>query len=92
LVSICRLLSTYLGSTNALADLAPIESGRTSVADYTGGTSLKFGRMMPLAFLLFTTVGTQFAHTIASAAQAHGQDDDITVLTLTLAPAEVLHG
>ncbi len=86
-----RLLSIYPGSASALADLAPIESGRTSVADYTGGTSLKFGRMMPLAFILFTTVGTQFAQTIASAAQAHGQEDGITVLTLAFAPVEVLH-
>jgi hypothetical protein len=62
------------------------------VADYTGGTSLKFGRMMPLAFLLFPTVGTQFAQSIASAAQAHGQEDDILVLTLAFAPVEVLHG
>lgn len=31
------------------------------------------------------------ADQIASAAQAHGQDDDITVLTLTFAPAEVLY-
>jgi serine phosphatase RsbU (regulator of sigma subunit) len=28
---------------------------------------------------------------LANAAQAHGQEDDITVLTLTFAPAEVLH-
>ena len=27
----------------------------------------------------------------ARAAQAHGQEDDITVLTVTFAPAEVLH-
>jgi hypothetical protein len=33
----------------------------------------------------------QFADAIPHAAQAFGQDDDITVLTLTLAPAEVLH-
>ena len=26
------------------------------MADYTGGANLKFGRMMPLAFLLFTMV------------------------------------
>ena len=31
------------------------------------------------------------AESIAHAAQAFGQEDDITVLTLTLAPAEVLH-
>jgi hypothetical protein len=31
------------------------------------------------------------AESIAYAARAFGQDDDITVLTLTLAPAEVLH-
>ncbi|HUY95599.1 MAG TPA: hypothetical protein VMU71_09880 [Terracidiphilus sp.] len=28
---------------------------------------------------------------LAFAAQPHGQQDDITVLTLTFAPAEVLH-
>jgi hypothetical protein len=36
-------------------------------------------------------ISTQSAENIAHAAQAFGQDDDITVLTLTLAPAEVLH-
>jgi hypothetical protein len=36
-------------------------------------------------------ISTQSAESIAHAAQAFGQDDDITVLTLTLAPAEVLH-
>ncbi|HWG22475.1 MAG TPA: PP2C family protein-serine/threonine phosphatase [Terracidiphilus sp.] len=34
---------------------------------------------------------TQSAEAVAAAAQAHGQEDDITVLTLTFAPAEVLH-
>ncbi|MDR3753657.1 MAG: hypothetical protein P4K93_08390 [Terracidiphilus sp.] len=33
----------------------------------------------------------QSAESIAQATQAFGQDDDITVLTLALAPAEVLH-
>jgi hypothetical protein len=32
-----------------------------------------------------------FAGAIAHTAQSFGQDDDITVLTLKLAPAEVLH-
>jgi hypothetical protein len=36
-------------------------------------------------------VSTKSADAIAAAAQAHGQEDDITVLTLTFAPAEVLH-
>ncbi|HEY3627593.1 MAG TPA: PP2C family protein-serine/threonine phosphatase, partial [Terracidiphilus sp.] len=34
-------------------------------------------------------VSNQSAEAIAAAAQAHGQEDDITVLTLTFAPAEV---
>ena len=36
-------------------------------------------------------ISSQSAEAIASAAQAHGQEDDITVLTLTFAPTEVLH-
>jgi len=36
-------------------------------------------------------ISTQSAEAIAAAAQAFGQEDDITVLTLTFAPAEVLH-
>jgi serine phosphatase RsbU (regulator of sigma subunit) len=36
-------------------------------------------------------LATQSAKSIAAAAQAFGQDDDITVLTLSLAPAEMLH-
>ncbi|HTX75723.1 MAG TPA: SpoIIE family protein phosphatase [Terracidiphilus sp.] len=36
-------------------------------------------------------ISNQSAEQIAAAAQAHGQEDDITVLTLTFAPAEVLH-
>jgi serine phosphatase RsbU (regulator of sigma subunit) len=36
-------------------------------------------------------ISTQSAKTIAAAAQVFGQEDDITVLTLTFAPAEVLH-
>jgi len=36
-------------------------------------------------------ISTQSAEAIAHAAQAYGQEDDITVLTLTFAPAEVLH-
>jgi len=37
-------------------------------------------------------ISTQSAENIAQAAQAHGQQDDITVLTFTYAPAEALHG
>ncbi|HUY95600.1 MAG TPA: PP2C family protein-serine/threonine phosphatase [Terracidiphilus sp.] len=36
-------------------------------------------------------ISTESAEAIAHAAQVHGQQDDITVLTLTFAPAEVLH-
>jgi hypothetical protein len=36
-------------------------------------------------------ISAESAETIATAAQAHGQQDDITVLTLTFAPAEVIH-
>ena len=36
-------------------------------------------------------ISSQSAENIAHAAQAFGQEDDITVLTLTFAPAEVLH-
>jgi len=36
-------------------------------------------------------ISTQSAEAIARAAQQFGQEDDITVLTLTFAPAEVLH-
>lgn len=36
-------------------------------------------------------ISTQSAEAIAQAAHAHGQEDDITVLTLTFAPAEVFH-
>ncbi|HTX75726.1 MAG TPA: PP2C family protein-serine/threonine phosphatase [Terracidiphilus sp.] len=36
-------------------------------------------------------ISTQSAEAIAQAAQAHGQQDDITVLTLHFVPAEVLH-
>ncbi len=36
-------------------------------------------------------LSTELAENIARAAQHFGQEDDITVLTLTLAPAEVLH-
>ncbi len=35
-------------------------------------------------------ISTQSAETIAAAAQAHGQEDDITVLTLTFAAAETV--
>ena len=42
-------------------------------------------------FARTAAISTQSAEAIAAAAQAHGQEDDITVLTLTFAPAEVLH-
>jgi serine phosphatase RsbU (regulator of sigma subunit) len=36
-------------------------------------------------------ISTEPAQSIAGAAQRFGQEDDITVLTLAFAPAEVLH-
>ena len=36
-------------------------------------------------------ISTQSAEAIAKVAQAFGQEDDITVLTLTFAPIEVAH-
>jgi serine phosphatase RsbU (regulator of sigma subunit) len=38
-----------------------------------------------------SAISMQSAGQIAAAAQAFGQEDDITVLTLTFAPAEALH-
>lgn len=37
------------------------------------------------------TISTQSAESIARAAQMHGQEDDITVLTLAFTPVEVIH-
>jgi hypothetical protein len=42
-------------------------------------------------FYRTAAISTQSAEQIAKAAQQHGQEDDITVLTLTFAPAEVLY-
>jgi hypothetical protein len=42
-------------------------------------------------FARTAAISTHSAEAIAHAAQAFGQEDDITVLTLTFAPAEVLH-
>ena len=44
-----------------------------------------------LGFERTAAISTDSAENIAAAAQAQGQEDDITVLTLTFAPAEVLH-
>ncbi len=42
-------------------------------------------------FARTSAISSQSAEFIAHAAQAFGQEDDITVLTLNLAPAEVAH-
>lgn len=52
--------------------------------------------LIPAAITLFgfdraAAISMDSADKIAHAAQAFGQDDDITVLTIMLAPAEVLH-
>jgi len=44
-----------------------------------------------LGFDRTAAISTDSAENIAAAAQAQGQEDDITVLTLTFAPAGVLH-
>jgi phosphoserine phosphatase RsbU/P len=55
------------------------------VAEARNGAGELFG------FERTAAISKQSAEAIAQAAQAHGQEDDITVLTLTFAPAEVLH-
>jgi hypothetical protein len=57
--------------------------GRVVEAQSTTGELFGFDRARAISI--------QSAAQIAKAAKDHGQEDDITVLTLKFAPAEVLH-
>jgi Stage II sporulation protein E (SpoIIE) len=76
---------TYAESTIQLAhnDRLTFLSDGVVEAQSTTGELFGFDRTR--------SISTQSAEKIAAAAQAFGQEDDITVLTLTFAPAGVLH-
>jgi phosphoserine phosphatase RsbU/P len=77
--------ATYSESTLALApgDILTFLSDGVVEAQSSSGELFGFDRTRDLS--------TQSAGQIAGAAQAFGQQDDITVLTLSFAPAEVRH-
>ena len=78
----------FYGSACAVAPsgLFPITILSDGVVEAQSATGELFG------FDRTAAISTQSAESIAAAAQQFGQEDDITVLTLTFAPAEVLHG
>jgi len=76
---------TYAESSMRLAPSDRLTFLTDGVVEAQSATGELFG------FDRTRNISTQSAESIASAAQAHGQQDDITVLTLTFAPAEVLH-
>jgi hypothetical protein len=78
--------STYSESTLSLAPAAQLTVLTDGVVEAQSATGELFG------FDRTAAISTQSAESIAAAAQQFGQEDDITVLTLTFAPAEVLHG
>ena len=67
----------------ALGDTLTFLSDGVVEAQNTAGELFGFDRAR--------AISTQSAEQIAAAAQAHGQSDDITVLTVTLAPTEAPH-
>ena len=78
--------ATYAESTFQLSPadmLTLLSDGIVEARDKTGDL---FG------FDRTAAIATQSAKSIAHAAQAHGQEDDITVLTLSFVPAEAGHG
>ncbi len=77
--------SKYIDSTFALAqgERLTLSDGVVEARNARGEPSSASERTAALS--------GESADQIASAAQQFGQDDDITVLTLTLAPVEVLH-
>jgi phosphoserine phosphatase RsbU/P len=77
--------TTYAESTLilTLADILTFLSDGVVEARSTSGQLFGFDRTR--------SISTRTAEEIARAAQAFGQQDDITVLTLTFAPVEVLH-
>ena len=75
----------YSESTLSLAPGAQLTLLTDGVVEAQSPTGELFG------FDRTAAISTQSAESIAAAAQQFGQEDDITVLTLTFAPAEVLH-
>lgn len=76
---------TYTDSTLQLAPNDRLTFLSDGVVEAQSLTGELFG------FDRTAAISTQSADEIARAAQAHGQQDDITVLTLQFVPAEVLH-
>ncbi|HTW49618.1 MAG TPA: PP2C family protein-serine/threonine phosphatase [Acidobacteriaceae bacterium] len=76
--------TTYAESTVQLAPSDRLTFLSDGVAEAQAASGQLFG------FDRTRAISTQSAEAIAHAAQSHGQQDDITVLTLTFAPAEVL--
>ncbi|MGB8845440.1 MAG: PP2C family protein-serine/threonine phosphatase, partial [Terracidiphilus sp.] len=77
--------ATYTESTIQLAPNDRLTFLSDGVVEAQTPTGELFG------FERTQAISTQSAEAIAAAAQAFGQEDDITVLTLTFAAAEVLH-
>jgi len=77
--------TTYVESTLQLAPGDTLTFLSDGVVEAQSPTGELFG------FDRTRSISMQSAEEIAAAAQAHGQQDDITVLTLTFAPVEVLH-
>jgi sigma-B regulation protein RsbU (phosphoserine phosphatase) len=77
--------ATYAESSIQLAPADRLTFMSDGVVEAQSQTGELFG------FDRTRNISTQSAEAIAHAAQSHGQEDDITVLTLTFAPAEVAH-
>ncbi len=77
--------STYTESTFQLPQSQQLTLLTDGVVEAREKSGALFG------FERTAALSTQSAEAIAAAAQAFGQEDDITVLTLAFAPAEVLH-
>jgi serine phosphatase RsbU (regulator of sigma subunit) len=77
--------STYTETTITLPANAQLTLLSDGVIEARNAAGELFG------FERTAAISTQTADQIAHAAEQFGQEDDITVLTLTLAPAEVLH-
>jgi phosphoserine phosphatase RsbU/P len=77
--------ATYAESTIHLAPNDRLTFLSDGVVEAQSSTGELFG------FDRTAAISTRSAEAIAAAAQQFGQEDDITVFTLTFAPAEVLH-
>jgi phosphoserine phosphatase RsbU/P len=78
--------TAYSESTVRLAPNDQLTFLSDGVVEAQSSTGELFG------FERTAAISTQSAESIAAAAQQFGQEDDITVLTLTFAPIAVLHG